>query len=263
VGLEHTEHLGRTVERIAREKAGIIKPTSRAVTVDQQALPVIEARCGELSAPLTVVGRDVAVERISQDLSGQRLRVRGAFGELEVTTPLVGSFQIENVGLAVAALTELRKTGIEVPDAAIVAGIASTRWPARFQKVRDEPLVIIDGAHNGPAAAALASAYSELFPRRKCLLVAGILADKDLGSITASLGPLASRVIACRPKSHRAYHPEEVASAFRPYGAVEVIPSVAGAIDRALAEAAKDEIVLITGSIYTAGEALEHLDARP
>ncbi len=263
VGLEHTEHLGRTVDRIAREKAGIIKPTSRAVTVDQEALPVIEARCRELGVPLTVVGRDVTVERVSQDLSEQRLRVRGAFGDLSVTTPLVGSFQVENVGLAVAALTELRKTGVDVPDAAIVSGLAATRWPARFQAVRREPLVVVDGAHNGPAAAALAAAYKEIFPGKKCLLVTGILADKDLASIAGSLGPLAERVVACRPKSHRAYHPEEVASAFRRFAPTEVIPSVPDAIDRALSQAGKDDLVLITGSIYTAGEALEHLGARP
>ncbi len=263
VGLEHTEHLGRTVDRIAREKAGIIKAGSRVVTVDQEALPVIESRCRELGVPLTIVGRDVTVERIAQDLSGQRLRVRGAFGELAVTTPLVGSFQVENVGLAIAALTELRKTGFEVPDEAIVSGLAATRWPARFQVLRKEPLVVVAGAHNGPAAAALASAYAELFPRQKCLLVTGILADKDLKSIAASLGPLAERVVACRPKSHRAYHPEEVASAFRPFAPTEVVPAVADAIDRALAGASKEDLVLITGSIYTAGEALEHLCARP
>ncbi len=263
VGLEHTEHLGRTVDRIAREKAGIIKPTSRAVTVDQEALPVIQERCRELGTPLTVVGQDVVAERLSQDLTGQRIRVRGSFGSLEVVTPLLGSFQVENVGLAVAALMELRKAGLEVPDSAIVSGIAATRWPARFQKIRSDPLVIVDGAHNGPAAAALSAAYTELFPGRKCVLVTGILADKDLGSIAGSLGPLARLVIACRPKSHRAYHPEEVASAFRPYAPADVVPSVADAIDRALAEAARDDLVLITGSIYTAGEALEHLDARP
>ena len=263
VGLEHTEHLGRTIERIAREKAGIIKPTSRTVTVDQDALPVIESRCRELEAPLTVVGRDVTVERLSQDLRGQRLRVRGSFGELEVHTPLLGSFQIENVGLAVAALTELRKSGFEIPDGAIQEGIAATRWPGRLQEIRKEPQVLVDGAHNGPAAAALAAAYAELFPDRKCILVTGILADKDLTSIAASLGPLASHVVACRPKSHRAYHPEEVASAFRRYAPAEVIPGVAAAIDAALAAASPHDIVLITGSIYTAGEALDHLSAGP
>jgi dihydrofolate synthase/folylpolyglutamate synthase len=263
VGLEHTEHLGRTVGRIAREKAGIIKSTSRAVTVDQEALPVIEGRSHELGVPLTVVGRDVVAQRISQDLSGQRIRLRGEFGEIEVHTPLLGSFQVENVGLAVAALTELRKAGVAVPDAAIVEGIAATRWPGRFQKIREDPLVFVDGAHNGPAAQALATAYGELFPRRKCFLVTGILADKDLAAMAASLGPHSAHVYACRPKSHRAYAPEEIASAFRPFAPVQVIPSVPDAIDAAFAAARKEDIVLITGSIYTAGEALEHLGARP
>src|SRR6266566_5260109 len=94
VDLEHTEHLGRTVNRIAREKAGIVKPSSRAVTVAQPALSVIEARCREVHAPLLVVGRDVHAERIAGDLRGQRVRVRGSFGSLELGTPLLGSFQI-------------------------------------------------------------------------------------------------------------------------------------------------------------------------
>ena len=263
VGLEHTEHLGRTVERIAREKAGIIKSVSRVVTVDQQALPVIEARARELGVPITVVGRDVAVERLSQDLRGQRVRVSGAFGKLEVTTPLLGSFQVENVGAAVSGLVELRKQGFEVPDEAIVRGIASTTWPGRLQVVREHPLVLIDGAHNGPAAEALGQAFAELFPGRKALLVTGILSDKDLSAIAASLGPHASRVFACRPKSHRAYSPEEVASAFKAFAPTQVIPAVPEAIDAALAAAGPGDLVLITGSIYTAGEALEHLGARP
>lgn len=263
VGLEHTEHLGKTVDRIAREKAGIIKPVSRVVTVDQEALPVIEERCRDLGAPLTVVGRDVHVERLSQDLSAQRLRIRGGFGEIELTTPLAGSFQVENAAMAVAGLTELRKAGFEISDEAIAKGIAAARWPGRLQPVRHDPLVLVDGAHNGPAAVALASAYAELFPGRKCILVAGILADKDLATMASSLGPHAARIVACRPKSHRAYTPEEIASAFRPYAPADVVASVADGIDVALASATAADIVLITGSIYTAGEALDHLGARP
>ncbi len=263
VGLEHTEHLGRTVERIAREKAGIIKPASRAVTVDQEALPVIEERCREVHAPLTVVGRDVLAERLSQDLRGQRVRVRGTFGELVVRTPLLGFFQVENMGLAVATSVELRKVGIAVPDEAIMHGIAATRWPARMQVLREKPLVLVDGAHNGPAAEAVSAAYSELFPGRKCLLVTGILSDKDLPRIAAALGPHACHVYACRPKSHRAYPPEEVAAAFRPFAPVELAPSVTAAIAAALDAASPDDLVLIAGSIYTAGEALEHFGAGP
>ncbi len=263
VGLEHTEHLGRTVDRIAREKSGIIKPTSRAVTVEQEALPAIEAWCREVRAPLTVVGRGVVAERISQDLEGQTIRVRGEFGELVVRTPLLGSFQVENIGIAVAAAAELRKIGIAVPDRAIVDGIAATRWPARMQVLRKEPLVLVDGAHNGPAAEALSAAYAELFPGRKCLLVAGVLSDKDLPRFAGALGPLAKHLYACRPKSHRAYAPEEVASAFRGFAPADIVPTVDAAIDAALRAATSEDIVLIAGSIYTAGEALAHLGASP
>ncbi len=263
VDLEHTEHLGKTVERIAREKAGIIKRSSRAVTVNQAALPVIEARCREVHAPLTVLERDVHAERIAGDLRGQRVRVRGSFGSLELGTPLLGTFQVENLGLAVAALAEMRRAGFTIPEESIRSGTASVRWPARFEIVRTSPLVVVDGAHNRPAAQALAAAMAETFPDRKALLVAGILNDKDLAGIGRALGPIAARVYACRPKTHRAYDAEEVATAFRPYADSVAIPSVRDAIDAALAGSRPDDIVLITGSIYTAGEALDHLGIRP
>ncbi len=263
VDLEHTEHLGKTVERIAREKAGIIKPTSRVVTVNQEALPIIEARCRELHAPLSVLGRDVYAERLAGDLHGQTVRVRGSFGSLDVQTPLLGSFQVENLGIAVSALGELRSAGFTIPDEAIRSGIASVRWPARMEIVRESPIVVVDGAHNRSAAEALAASMAETFPGRKALLVAGILNDKDLPGMAAALGPIASRVFACRPKTHRAYDAEDVAAAFRPYAESLVIARVREAIDAALQAARPDDIVLITGSIYTAGEALDHLGVRP
>ncbi|MCI4371538.1 MAG: bifunctional folylpolyglutamate synthase/dihydrofolate synthase [Thermoplasmata archaeon] len=263
VDLEHTEHLGRTVSRIAREKAGIIKPSSRAVTVAQEALPIIEARCREVHAPLAVVGRDVHVSRESQDLGGQRLQVRGAFGSLELRTPLLGSFQVENVGVAVAALAELRQAGFAIPDESIRAGIASTRWAARLDVVRERPTVLVDGAHNRPAAEALAESLAELFPGRKLIVVIGILNDKDLAGIAATLGPLSSHVFTCRPKTPRAFDADEVAAAFRTYAEASPVSSVRGAIDAGIAAAGTDGVVVITGSIYTAGEALEHLGITP
>ena len=263
VDLEHTEHLGKTVARIAREKAGIIKPTSRVVTVDQEALPVIEARCRELHVPLSVLGRDVHAERIAGDLRGQAVVVRGAFGSVEVQTPLLGSFQVENLGIAVAALEEIRSAGLPIPDEAIRSGIASVRWAARMEIVRTSPLIVVDGAHNRPAAEALGASMAETFPGRKALLVTGILNDKDLPGMAAALGPMARRVFACRPKTHRAYDAEDVAAAFRPYAESSVIGPVREAIDAAIGAARPDDLILITGSIYTAGEALDHLGVRP
>src|SRR3989442_1057307 len=248
VDLEHTEHLGKTVERIAREKAGIIKPSSRVVTVNQEALPIIQARCRELHVPLSVLGRDIHAERTAGDLRGQTVRVHGSFGSVDVPTPLLGSFQVENLGIAVAALEELRAAGFTVPDEAIRSGIASVRWPARMQIVRESPLVIVDGAHNRPAAIALAASMRETFPGRKAILVTGILNDKDLPGMAGALGPIASRVFACRPKTHRAYDAEEDAAAFRPFAESHVMPSYRGTLDAALRAAGGLEINLITGS---------------
>lgn len=263
VDLEHTEHLGKSIDRIAREKAGIIKPSSRAVTVSQDALQVIETRCREVHAPLFIVGRDMVAERLSYDLRGQDIRLRGPFGQLDVHTPLLGAFQVDNVAVAVAALTELRACGFTIADEAIRGGIRSVRWPARLEVVRETPCVIVDGAHNRPAAAALGDSMRELFLDRKATLVIGILNDKDLPGIAAALGPLSSHVYASRAKTYRALDPEEIAAAFRPYADTTVVPSVSAAIDVVLSRARPDDIVLITGSIYTAGEALDHLGVRP
>jgi len=263
IGLEHTEHLGKTIRRIAREKAGIIKPGARAVSVDQEALPVIEARCTEVGAHLTVVGRDVASTSISKDLHGQHIEVGGSFGTILVETSLLGDFQVENVGLAVAALTELRAKGIEMPDRAIVEGVRAARWPGRLQVVRERPWVVVDGAHNSPAIQALAASIRGLFPGRRIRVVTGILNDKDLGAFADALGPIAERVYACRPRTHRAFEPEEVAAAFRPHADAVVVRPVGDAVDAALRESRPEEVVLITGSIYTAGEALAHLGASP
>src|SRR5438128_2082579 len=163
----------------------------------------------------------------------------------------------------VDGLEALRTAGFTVPDEAIRSGIESVRRPARMEIVRESPLVVVDGAHNRPAAIALAASMTETFSGRKAILVTGILNDKDLPGMAAALGPIASRVFACRPKTHRAYDAEEVAAAFRPFAESHAIPSVRGAIDAALRAAGVEDIVLITGSIYTAGEAIDHLGVRP
>src|SRR5439155_25384180 len=146
---------------------------------------------------------------------------------------------------------------------AIRRGIATARWPGRLDLIRERPSILVDGAHNRPAAEALAGAITDLLPGRKVSLVVGILNDKDLAGMAAALGPLASRVYACRPKTHRAFDGEEVARAFRPHTESVSIPSVRDAIDAAIRGASSDDVVLIAGSLYKAGESLDHLGVHP
>jgi dihydrofolate synthase/folylpolyglutamate synthase len=256
IGLEHTENLGRTIERIAREKAGILKPSVPAVTVAQPALKVIQERAKELGCPLTVVGRDVRYSRTDFDLDGQHLILEDGL-RLDAFIPLLGSYQPENAATAYAVALVLREKW-NLTREAIVEGLATARWPGRLQVVRDDPLVIVDGAHNAPAAAAVAESLQELFPGQKVTFVVGVLSDKDLGGIADALGPLAAKVYACRAKTPRTFQPEEVGRAFGPYAPVDIVPEAKEAVQRAVDDA-RGDVVVVTGSIYVAGEALELL----
>ena len=259
IGLEHTEHLGKTEDRIAREKAGIIKAGCRVVTVDQGTVPVITAQAHALGCPITIVGRDVRYERLAFDRSGQRLRMEDD-GKLELRIPLLGSYQPENAAIAYATVRDLSKMGLEIPKEAIAAGFRETVWPGRMQIVRSNPTVIVDGTHNAPGVPTLAASLRELFPGEKAVFVLGILDDKDLGAFADALGPLAAHLVVAKPETPRAYPPEAIARAFASHVRTPaIVPKVAEAVDRAISLAGPAGLVVVTGSIYTAGEALAHL----
>jgi dihydrofolate synthase/folylpolyglutamate synthase len=258
VSLEHTEHLGRTIRRIAKEKSGILKPGVPVVTLNQEALATIEERAKELGCPLTVVGREATYRRIGGTLAGQTIEYSGS-STIQVSTVMAGAHQVENVALALAATSALESRGWNVGDDAKRVGIARMRWPARFQLVRRTPPVLIDGAHNPGGAQCLHDSLTECLPGRRVVLVMGMLADKDLTSYANTLAPLTAHSISTRPKSERAYPPEEVTLTFKKLGiSSEVIEDVPAAIRRGLDLASRDRPLLITGSLYLAGEALQH-----
>jgi dihydrofolate synthase/folylpolyglutamate synthase len=257
IGLEHTEHLGKTIERIAREKAGILKPGVPLITVDQPALDVLRARADELGCPMTVVGRDVTYARSGFDLDGQDVVLRDGV-TFSVRIPLLGSFQPENAATAFATALALKEPW-KLTDGAIEEGLRTVRWPGRLQVLRRGPVVLVDGAHNAPAAAALAESLKELFPGRKITFILGILNDKDLAGIARALGPLAAKVIATKPKTPRAFEPDALRAAFETHAPVAIVPGVPAAVTEAMATASRDDVIVVAGSIYTIGEALEFL----
>ena len=257
IGLEHTENLGRTIERIAKEKAGVLKPGVPAVTVAQPALAVIRKRAEELRCPLTVVGRDVRYSRGDFDLDGQHLILEDGL-RVDAFIPLLGSYQPENAATAYGVALALRDTWNLTPDA-IAKGLATAKWPGRLQVVREDPLVIVDAAHNPSAAVAVSESLQELFPGQKVTFVVGVLNDKDLAGIADALGPLAAKVYASKPRTPRAFEPQEVGKAFAPFAPIEIVPDVKEAVRAAINAAGGDDVVVVTGSIYVAGEALDLL----
>lgn len=258
---EHTRYLGRTVPRIAREKAGILKGEVPAWTVEQPALAVIEARCEEVGAPLRVVGRDLHVERLGGDLSGQDIRLTFDGGASRTyRLGLLGTYQAENAALARGALQTLREEGWGVPETAVRQGLRAARWPARLEIVSPFPPVILDVTHTPEGAARTAESLRELFPETGFVVVVGVLEDKDLEGIVQPLLPLMRELILTAPESDKALPAEAAAARLAGLAKGKVVAPVAKAFQAAVEEAGPRDAILITGSLYTGGEALVSLE---
>ncbi|HWG85919.1 MAG TPA: folylpolyglutamate synthase/dihydrofolate synthase family protein [Deinococcales bacterium] len=252
VSLDHTAILGGTVEEIASEKAGIIRPSVPVVTgAAGAALAEIERRAREMGAPLWVLGREVVLaSRTVPD--GQEVVVETPAGRASGPVQLRGAHQARNAALAAAAALALG-----APPEAVGEGLAATRWPGRLDLVPGQPDVLVDAAHNPEGAAALASHVRDEHPERYVTLVVAGLADKDLGGVAAELAPLASLVIATRPRTAgRAASPEAVAAHYP--GALSA-PDPAAALAMARERTPAGGLVVVAGTIPLAAEALEVL----
>lgn len=262
IGLDHTKVLGDTVAAIAADKAGIFKPGVPVVAAPQaaEAAAVIAAAAEAIGAPVTWVGRDVAWRAGDATAWGQTVAVEMADGALyDARIALAGPHQAVNAATAVAALDVLARAGWAISPAAVAGGLAAARWPGRFECLRAAggagPVVVVDGAHNPPAAAALAATLDACFPGQPRWFILGFSSDKDAGGILDALLPGAERVIAARADHVRALPADAVAAAAAGRGARAVAaPSPAAALTLALAEAPADAVVVATGSIFLAAD---------
>jgi dihydrofolate synthase/folylpolyglutamate synthase len=258
IGLDHTKHLGDTVEKIAFEKAGIIKPGSRVLTGAQEpALGVIEERADELGAPLWRLGREIRYGARDQGWQGLLLEVEGpGFRHENLRVPLPGRFQAANAALAVAAA---EAAGDASPEA-VARGVAETVWAGRLELVSSRPQLVLDGAHNPPGLAALADSLPSL--RSDGLTVVfGIMADKDIQASLAEVRRLRpDRLILTAAASGRAADPDDLLEAWG--GAAEISRPVAEAVAAALAGAEPERTILVCGSLYLVGEVKDWLEAR-
>ncbi|MEW6448635.1 MAG: folylpolyglutamate synthase/dihydrofolate synthase family protein [Bacillota bacterium] len=258
VTIDHTDYLGSELGRIAREKAGIVKPGVPVVTgAGGTALSIIGRECGVKGAPLFVLGRDFSVIARKNSLDGQVLDVSGWWGQTKgLRINLLGRHQQHNAACAVAAVQLLAERGWRVGGSAVGDGMAAAVWPGRFEIVQENPYVIIDGAHNTAGATALRAALQDYFSGRRLVLVLGMLADKERAEAAAVLCPLADAVVVTRPPGSRAGRWRELAALARRYvPAVDEIEDVTAAVERALALARPEDLVAVTGSLYLIAEA--------
>ncbi len=261
VGLDHPQ-LGDTPAEVAGEKAGIIKPEATVVsqTQEPEVLAVIGERVERQGARLLLAGRDFDVERRRLAHGGQLLDLRTPAGGVEdVLLRLHGRHQADNAASALAAV-ETFLGGRQLDEGTVREGFASVTSPGRLEAVRHDPLVLLDGAHNPDGARALAAALIEEFVVDRRTLVVACLADKDLRGILRALAPATGRLIVTANSSPRSASAEQLSKEAEALGlAAEVEPDVPSAVRRAVDEAGESEAVVVTGSLYTVGEARDLL----
>jgi dihydrofolate synthase/folylpolyglutamate synthase len=268
VDYDHEAFLGTTIPQIAAEKVGIIKSCIPVVTAASrpEAVQVIEKACWQKKARLTLLGREVWVDgRLASggsadfDYHGQKMTLR------HLDCPLLGRHQIINAGTVLAAAELLAHSGVEASEASIREGLRLVRWEGRLEVVKREPLVLLDGAHNPAGARVLGSFLSEIKQVRKgrLNLVIGILADKDISGILKELGPLSDEVVVTRPDYAGAASLEDLQRGLRDFSipviAKEPIPE---AVNFAMGRLLPQDILCITGSLYTVGAAKAYLEGR-
>jgi dihydrofolate synthase/folylpolyglutamate synthase len=265
IGLDHTEILGDTIEQIAREKAGIIKPGVPVVTgpIPASAQAVIEAIAVARRARLRVAPKFDAVGFGAHHQCG--LAARTPWGSIEVEIALSGDFQIGNAAVALHALAVLVEAGLAIPAAAVNAGLSAARWPGRLERSPNLPRLWWDGAHNAEGMTALARTWIRTMIPFPTGIVLALSRDKNLREIVYWLAQLApgGLLVATRTRSERAVEPELIADAARAavFHAV-VARDVPSACCMALG-ASDVAPVLLTGSLFAVGEAMEAFGGAP
>ncbi|HEX2258767.1 MAG TPA: folylpolyglutamate synthase/dihydrofolate synthase family protein [Actinomycetota bacterium] len=264
IDVDHSKMLGSTPLENAHEKVEIIKPGAWVISDRQEpevgALVAQQAR--KKGATLRVLGSDFRVLSNVTAVGGRVISVDSGLARYEeLFVPLHGIYQASNLAMAIAACESFMGRSL---DAGILAAVvADMRSPGRLEVLGHQPLVLLDGAHNPHAAAALARSITEEFHHRNLTVVFTVSKDKDIEGILSNLSPLTDRFIVSRFNNKRAASPVEVAALPVLRGKqTKVVESLEEAVDLAISAAAEDDIVLVTGSLYGVGEAREHLTGK-
>lgn len=271
IGLEHRQYLGDTIEQIAAEKAGIVKPGRPVVlgrAMDPRARAVIEAAAARAGAKVVDAGVSVSSSSLSAKSAGAKISFEDNARSLSgIRFPLPGAYQLENLATAITALeTFSSATGLPISDEAFRKGLEKVAWPCRFQMIADAPAVFVDGAHNPNAAEALAETLRGLRPKKPLALVAGFCDDKDSLECLRTLHPHFRRGWAVDVPSPRTLPAAGLAARFRAAGwrDVEAVPDwregLAQAVEWARAEGGA---VIVCGSLFLAGAVADHYHALP
>ena len=253
IGLDHTEFLGDTLEKICETKSKIIKPGTIAVTYREKPSveAVIDARCKEVGAKWMPADFD-SIHLISASLEGQVFDWGPYLG---IHLPLLGKHQLYNAAVVLTIVKALRERGLTISDEAMREGIASVSWPGRFELVARNPLFIVDGGHNPQCIEALVNNVRDYLGGKRLTILTGVLADKDYGDMYQDMAQYAAEFVTVTPPNPRALPAQELKVYLERFGKpVTACDTVAEGVALAKKLAGSDGVVLAYGSLYMVGD---------
>jgi len=258
VSLEHTDKLGKKLTDIAEQKAGIIKKNSIVVTAPQakDVMKVLRRKAKKNNAKLYQVGKDILYEQTNSTAYNEIINIEGLHNEypyLEI--PLLGKHQAINAATAIGVIEALSKNQICFDVPLVKEGLRKVAWPGRFELVGIDPIILLDGAQNKASAQALRNAVISKYKNKKILLILGMCRDKKIRSVCSVLSPLADRIFITKVRNPRSALPEDIVKRGRLKSKkVHLTNTPQEALEKALRKARKNDVVLITGSLFLVGE---------
>ena len=262
IGMDHMEFLGNTLEDIATQKAGIIKPHTTVVSAWQEpeAAKVITKVCEEQGCVLKTVNPS-QITAVTYNIQKQQFSYKDW---KQITIPLAGSYQILNAALALEAVEALKNLGFSLTDAQVYEGFAKTVWKGRFTLLATDPAVILDGAHNPSAAKELQRSLNLYFKGKKLYYIFGVFKDKDYEEVIRLTAPLAEHIITIQtPDNPRALPASQLKKAVEKVNpSVEAADSIQEAVKKAKHLADKEDAIIIFGSLSFLGEAEKALKSE-
>ena len=262
ISLEHTDILGKDIASIASEKAGIIKEGVPVISAAvQDARVTIEQIAQERNAPVTWVDQTMW-KRKSYQGRYQEFLIQGSFQDYTVKTSMLGQHQGENIAVAIAVVEHLQMGGVYIADSDIQDGIAAAAHPGRMEIVSEKPLILLDGAHNPAGMSMLVKTLQEDFSNHRLVLVLGVLKDKDLRTMISTIVPISDAIVVTKSGNPRAADPQvlkEIIEGFDANKKVFVEDSVPHAIDQAKRMTKQNDLICVTGSLFTVGEARRYV----
>ena len=254
IGMDHMEFLGGTLQEIAENKAGIIKPRTWVVSAEQdpQAAAVIRRVCREKECRLSVVDPD-AFQDVHYGYDRQTFSYKD-WKDVEIT--LAGTYQVTNAALALEAVEALRNLGYSLAEEQVRKGMKEAFWRGRFSVIHKNPVVVIDGAHNPAAAKVLKDSLETYFQGKDLHFIIGVFADKDYQSVISMTAPLAKHIITIQtPDNQRALPAEQLRDAVAKVNpSVEAAGSIREAVRKSMENAQKDDVIVAFGSLSFLGE---------